>query len=670
MYKTAIYKTFEVVLKEMRIDAAEYLLRKPLQVEFADIGSGEALFDQLQLCAKNVDILSLPVSFSREELQSALSSIASPVVFIAGKENLSIYISCVSSNGKIICKEITTDENGDTIERDLDFVTFSELDLLSDKKGQIQAISFLPNRSVFSNNAGDADRQNDSLMKRFARLLKYERREIGFLLLYAIIAGIISLSLPLGVQSIVSFVSSGRIATSVVILIVLIIAGLLISGGMQVMQLYLAERIQQKLFTKAAFEFAQLIPRIRIESVLKFYPPELVNRFFEIVSLQKGTATILLEFSGAVLQIVFGLLLLSLYHPVFIILSIILITILVIVMRLTGPSGLASSIEESKYKYKVANWLEELARSMITFKLMGNNTIAIQKTDDLVSGYLHARNKHFRVLSTQYILFVLFKTLVTGGLLVAGCLLVVNREISLGQFIAAEIVIILVMGAVEKLILKLDTVYDVLTSIDKIGQVTDLPTDNEGLSRIVPSQKGMHVKLEDVSYGFPDRDDNVLASINLEVKSGERLCISGSNSSGKTSLAHIVLGLLDGWEGRMQYDHLPLRSLDKDSLLTQIGSYIVQGGLFDGTLHDNIAVGRKITIDKILEAIKFAGLGEYLGGLNEGLNTRLVGGAMRIPGSIIRKILLARAIAGNPRLLVLDDFLLGVQYKEKLRILN
>lgn len=539
----------------------------------------------------------------------------------------------------------------------------------------VMVLSVIPNKPLYGKSDDKKGEKSDTrgwpLFRRLGNVLRHEKREIGFLFLYAVIAGVISLSLPLGVQSIVGFVSSGRIATSVVVLIILIVLGLLISGGMQIMQLYLAEYIQQRLFSKTAFEFAFRVPRIKIESVLKEYPPELVNRFFEIVTLQKGIAVLLLEFSAALLQIMFGLVLLSLYHPLFILLGLVLVTMLVLVFRITGPRGLETSIEESKYKYKVANWLEELARSMITFKLLGDQTMAINRTDNLVSQYLFARGKHFKILAGQYLSFVLFKTIITGGLLIAGCILIVQKEINLGQFIASEIVIILIMGSVEKLILKLDSVYDVLTSIDKIAHVTELPVDQPGTIIMPRKNSGMHIKIERLAYRFPDRRDPVLSGVNLEIRKGEHVCISGNNASGKTSLVNIMLGLLDSWEGAIAYDGIPLRNINKESMLSQVGDFVSQEELLDGSLIDNIKVGRtELTIDDVMAAIDCAGLQDYLNGLPEGIETRLVGGGRRVPGSVARKIIIARAVVGSPRLLLLDDFLMGVERKEKQRILD
>jgi ABC-type bacteriocin/lantibiotic exporter with double-glycine peptidase domain len=670
MRTESLNKLFELVLISYGKDPDAYLLKNPDQdKQFEPDGTEESLLNIVSSFGADRNIIVIRDALKVEDAAVFIAEADYPMaIVLRHNSRVSLFALIPTREGSKAAfrfNDIVSEIDAEELMREI----------VSDRanSGEVLNIAtFLPNDSLLNPDTVDEEEETRwPLMKRLAKLASHERREIGFILIYAVIAGLISLSLPLGVQSIVSFVSGGQISTSVIVLIVFIILGLLISGGMQIMQLYLSERIQQRLFSKTAFEFAFRVPRVRLESVLKEYPPELVNRFFDIVTLQKGTATLLLEFSAAILQITFGLLLLSLYHPMFIVLSLFLVLALVVFLRITGPRGLATSLAESKYKYKVANWLEEIARSLTTFKLAGDDRLALNKTDYYVSNYLYARGRHFKVLAGQYVGFVLFKTVVTGGLLVAGCLLVVEREINLGQFIASEIVIILIMGAVEKIILKLDTVYDVLTSIDKISYVTGLPVDYKGGVILPASDKGIALSIRNLSYRFTDRSDFTLDGFSLDVKPGEKVCIAGSNGSGKTSLLNILLGLLNSWNGTITYDGIPLRNLDKDALLAKTGDYVSQETMFEGTLLENLTLGRPdVNIKDVINAVKCVGLTDYVNSLPEGFETRVVSGGTRTPGSVARKVLLARALTGQPRLLLLDDLLLGVERKEKQRIME
>ena len=510
------------------------------------------------------------------------------------------------------------------------------------------------------------------MFNKLLTILASERKTIIYVLLYSVFAGIISLSLPLGVQSLVGFISSGQVVTSSIVLIGFILFGILINGIMIIMQLELVEYIQQRLFSKTAFSFAFKIPRIKPEAILKYYPPELMNRFFDTMTLQKGLSTILIDFSGAVLQTVFGIILLAFYHPLFLVLGTVLMLALIMILRITGPKGLKTSLRESAFKYFVVNWLEEIARSISTFKLAGNTSFALEKTDYFVSNYVKAREDHFRVLKIQYYSFVIFKTVITALLLIFGAVLIVNRQINLGQFIAAEIVIILIMNAIEKIILKLDIVYDVMVSVEKLTDVTGLPTEQySGIELPIEKGRGISLSLEKVSYRYPDRIQPALDHINLKIDEGERICIAGSNGSGKSSLINIILGLFETYEGTITYNGISLRDLNVASLRAHIGDYVAQEGIFEGTILENITLGRNtVSMQDVLWAVEAAGIHNYINALPEGFSTKMVGGGIRVSESVSRKIIIARNIVQRPALLILDDFLLGVERKEKRRILE
>lgn len=489
---------------------------------------------------------------------------------------------------------------------------------------------------------------------------------------YAVAAGLISLMLPLGIQSIIGFVSSGQVTTSVVVLISLIVLALLIVGGLQVMQLWLVEFIQQRLFARTASEFAYRIPRFQPEALHKHNPPELMNRFFDVVSLQKGLAKILVDFSTALIQIIFGLILLSFYHPYFIFFGFFLLIALYLIIWVTADKGIDTSIKESKYKYKLVAWLEEMARSLSTFKLVGHTNLPMDRTNNYVKKYLDVRRKHFKVLMTQYYSFVGFKTFITGGLLVLGCILVVQREINIGQFVASEIIIILIMTAVEKIIIKLDSVYDVLTSLDKIGQVTDLPIEEvKGIKlEEVALDGGLSLQAKNLSYHFPDSKKIALENVSFNIKPSERVCLAGFNSSGKSTLISILLGLLPSYKGSLSFNGVSMHDLHKGNLRSLIGDNISAEQVFDGTLLENITLGRDLPMKDILWAIELTELSDFVGTLQDGLYTYLTGGSRRLPGSVARKVVMARSLVQRPKLLIIDNYWAGMAKKDRLEFLR
>ncbi len=514
---------------------------------------------------------------------------------------------------------------------------------------------------------------NISPLKRFFSLINVDRQEIISIYIYAMFNGILSLTLPLGIQAIINLISGGQVSTSWIILVLFVIAGVGLTGIMQIMQLSISENLQQKIFTRSAFEFAYRIPRLKLESVDKYHIPELVNRFFDTLSVQKGLSKILMDFSSASLQIVFGLILLSLYHPFFIIFSMLLIVVAYFIFRLTAPYGLKTSLAESKRKYEVAHWLEELGRTMETFKLAGKSPLPMDKTDEVVQDYLGSRKAHFKSLLIQYINLIGFKVVIAAGLLVIGGLLVINQQMNIGQFVASEIIIILVLSSVEKLILSMETIYDVLTAIEKIGTVTDIPLERDTGSKSSSLEKseGVTIHLNNVSYRFKDSSNNALTNINLKLASGEKVCLSGFGGAGKSLLLQIVAGLYQDFTGSVLYNSIPLGNWCIEDLRSAIGDSLSREDIFRGTLFENIALNKpNVTIEDVHKSASVLGLDSYVESLPEGYNTMMMPEGKSLPKSIRLKIMLARCISGKPQLLLLGDNFNQLNYSDKQRLLD
>ncbi|MCB9272393.1 MAG: ATP-binding cassette domain-containing protein [Lewinellaceae bacterium] len=327
-----------------------------------------------------------------------------------------------------------------------------------------------------------------------------------------------------------------------------------------------------------------------------------------------------------------------------------------------------TSLKESKFKYEVAYWLEEIARAMSTFKLSGGSTFSLNKTDGLVSSYLDSRKKHFRILLFQYGHIVAFKTLITAGLLFLGSYLVIGNQINIGQFVAAEIVVILVMNSVEKLILSMETIYDVLTALEKLGSVTDLPIEQEkGLDfGQVDTGHGLTVRAENLTYRFQDSERDTLDGLCLEVKAGEKLCIAGYNGAGKSTFLQILAGLYTDYQGSISYNGFPLRNLDVNSLRQHISDYSAREDIFRGTILENITFAcPDVGIDEVVRVAQSIGLSSFIESLPDGYETMLLPEGRNIPQNIRTRIILARCIISKPRLLAVEGFFYGVEQGDR-----
>lgn len=509
-----------------------------------------------------------------------------------------------------------------------------------------------------------------SPVSRILNLLKLEKNEITSVYFYAILNGLIQLSLPIGVQAIIGYVMGASMRASLVVLITLVVLGVLFAGIMQVNQMKIIEKIQQKLFVRYSFAFAEHIPKLDLKKNDTLYLPELVNRFFDVPLLQKSLSKILLDIPTAVIQIIFGLTLLSFYHPAFILFGIVLVTILYAILKYSGGKGLETSLQKSKYKYKVAAWLEDMARVIKSTKLAKKTDMHLQKTDEQVSNYLIARNNHFNVLLFQFNVLIIFKTVVTAAMLIVGTMLMIEQQLTVGQFIAAEIVILLVLNSVEKLIINLGSIYDTLTAIEKASEIMDKPVETSGNIQLQDVSTGVNLEIKNLSFSYND-EFNVLEDVSFRVAGNEKLCITGPDSSGKTTLLRLMAGSYTDFKGAILIDGLPLGNYNLDSLRAQTGVLLNQQDIFHGTLWENITMGNTlINLEYVnLIAIK-TGLSDFISSLKNGYDTLLDPTGKRLPKNVVHRILLVRALVNKPRLLLLEEPWLNFSNKHRTQIIE
>lgn len=604
-------------------------------------------------------------TLSPEDLVQRLSVFPIPFIVFKGQEPVLLQLSAKGDG------LVWTHANGNESAVDESFINSlqSESDLMQGnaESSNIGILALVPIKMADETQ----DKRIQSPLKRFASLLKEERKNIWHIYIYAILAGILGLTLPLGVQSVVSLISGGLFLRPVVLLTAFVVIGVLLTGFMQIMQMTIVENVQQRIFTRTAIDFAFRIPRINMEKILKTYAPELINRFFDVLTIQKGLTKILVDLITALLQILFGLLLLSLYHPFFAFFGLFLVAVLFVLFFFTWKKGLQTSLEESKYKYKIVHWLEELGRNLITFKIASNSPLPMEKLEMNLGGYLSRRKAHFKVLLSQFRGFVFFKTGIVGSLLILGSFLVIDRQISVGQFVAAELVIILVISAIEKLILHLDNIYDVLTAVEKLANLTDLPLESEsGLIDLDTSkQRGFSIEAKNLSYVYPDAKQPALRNAHLKIDSCESIAIIGGEGSGKTTLMYVLAGILESYSGELYFDGNSLRDVNKRLLRDRIGDSLSHEHIFEGTLYENLTLKRDgIGASDLQKVLDITELKEYVAKLPDGLKTHLIASGKGMSSAITKKIVLARSLLAEPRLVVFDDFFfnLDVAFKKRL----
>ncbi|PIO48793.1 MAG: ABC transporter [[Chlorobium] sp. 445] len=507
------------------------------------------------------------------------------------------------------------------------------------------------------------------IFNRLIELLKEERRDFGVVIAYAMIVGVLSLVVPLSASAIVNSVMLGVFTNQLVWLCIIVAIGLLIVGIFDVMKQYVVDVLQRRIFVRTAFEIAHRLPRMKQSSLENEYTPELVNRFFDVLTIQKTVGKFLLDGVSATLVMVIGLFLLAIYHPFFILFNLSLIAFVPVLIFVLGRGGLVSSIKESKKKYALASWLEEVGRCQTSFKLFGTPEYIYERVDSIAVEYIKARHKHFMVLARQIAGSVFFRAVAIVGVLGVGGSLVIQGQLSIGQLVAAELIIIAMLSSIEKLVSQFAEHYDLLTAIDKLSYLVDKPLEREEGESFEKRPVPPNIKITNLSFSYPD-GHQVFRGLSLFIKSGSRVSLVGESGAGKTTLASLLVGIYPPDKGIIEFDNSDITRLDLRDIRRTVGIVMPENEIFDGTIAENILMGRHFPQEQIDWALKTAQIYEAIRALPDRLDTMLNSAGNNLPLGLIRRIIFARVIIAKPCILILDEAFGGLEERTKLQLIQ
>ncbi len=491
---------------------------------------------------------------------------------------------------------------------------------------------------------------------RLLQLLKPEFSDIWVIIVFSLVTGLLALATPLAVESLVNTVAFGRLLQPVIILALMLLAFLSFSAALLGLQTYVAEIIQRRLFARVAADLSFRLPRVVPAALDGQSGRELVNRFFDVVTVQKATASLLLDGISLVLSTLIGMTVLAFYHPWLLGFDIVLLALIAFAIFVLGGGAVDSSIKESKAKYKVAAWLEDLVSCGTAFRYRGAAEFALDHADHLTYEYLSARKKHFWIVMRQIIFALGMQTVASTVLLGLGGWLVISGQLTLGQLVAAELIVTVIVGSFAKLGKHLQSYYDLLASVDKLGILFDLPMERQDGLLKMPHHQPAEVTVSNVSCAMPHHASHT-QQINLTVESGARLMLMGPSGTGKSQLLDLLFGLRTPAEGHVSINGIDPRDLRLDALRNHV-ALVRDIEIFSGSLEENVHLERpNVSTSDVREALERVGLIDDILRLPDGLNTHFVETGFPLSPNQSRKLMLARAIVGRPRLLLIDGLI-------------
>jgi ABC-type bacteriocin/lantibiotic exporter with double-glycine peptidase domain len=510
-----------------------------------------------------------------------------------------------------------------------------------------------------------------SPQERLRQILWSEKQDLWVVVAYGVCAGLFTLVVPIAVQALVNTIGFGTMMQPILVLTFLVLSILGFAGLMRTMQSYVMEIIQQRIFARISMDLAFRLPRVRIEAYDLNQGTELVNRFFDVLIVQKSAAIIVLDGIAIGLQSILGMILLAFYHPYLLAFDFVLLLSMLFVVFVLGKKAIQTSIDESKAKYAVAAWLEELAKNPLAFKSYGGPEYALLRSDELTTRYVESRKKHFRILLRQIAGSFALQVLASALLLGLGGWLVIQRQLTLGQLVASELVVTTVVAGFAKFGKYLETYYDLIAAADKLGYLFDLPLERS--TGEIPPQpsRPSTVSLKGISFKHPSGIKS-LSDVNLEIKAGSRIAILGDNGSGKSTLVSLLFGLRKPEGGLIEIDGMDLREVAIENLRPHV-SFVRGIEIFHGTILENVRVNRpSIPLQDVRDTLDSLDLLGNIARLPDGLLTSLSGDQCPLSSGQMQRLMLARAIVGKPKLLIVDESLDNVDsesYKKVIEVL-
>ncbi len=498
---------------------------------------------------------------------------------------------------------------------------------------------------------------------RFFGLLKPERHDILVILAFSVVNGVLLLATPLAVDAVVNNIAFGGqeqvYVQALLVLTFALFVFLLLLAVLRGAQHVVMEIVQRRLFLRVMADLAWRLPRIEASALREKSGPELVNHFFEVTTVQKGSSLLLLEGINVVLSALIGLVVLAFYHPFLLAFDLVLLILLVFVVFGLGRGAVETSVRESYAKHAVAGWLEQILLFPLLFKSRGAPELALSRADALGREYLEARRAHYRVLLRQIAGLLGLQAVANAALLTIGGALVLQGELTLGQLVASELIVGAIVSSVAKFDKQLESWYDAMASADKLGHLADLPVEREHGERPKQRSGPAELELRKVTFGY-DPDRPLFRDLDLCFRPGTHVAVVSAAGYGASTLLDLCYGLLEPQQGMVLVDGIGVRHWDLEALRHEVA--LVRGTeIVEGTIAENVRLGRDdLSLDDVRRALEGVGLMDAVLQFPDGLDTYLKPGGRPLSSTQRSRLVLARAIIGRPRLLLLDELLEGL----------
>ena len=490
------------------------------------------------------------------------------------------------------------------------------------------------------------------------KLISLESQDLYAILAFALASGVMALATPIAVQALVNTIAFGVLIQPLVVLMLMLFGCLALNSALNGLQIFVVEMLQRRLFVRLVSQMTHTLVEGRLDHPLFKKGSALSNYYFEVMTVQKTWSNLLLDGLSYGLQTLIGLILLAFYHPALLGFDALIIASLYGIFRVLGKDGVETAVAESEAKHHVASWLQELPQHPWATRYGKGKAWALKRSNHLTESYLQRSHDHFKVLMKQQVAILGLYAVANTALLGLGGWMVIERQLTLGQLVAAELIVSAMLSGVTRLGKTITSYYDLMAAMDKLSYLLDLPDEPQS-----PNEAPRDLEFTQISVDhlIIERDENdhrtgfVLPD--LKIGRGEKCVLLSPDSGTSRKLLESIGGLRPPTGGNIAINGIDNRILGLTALREQTG-LAMKPEWFQVSILENIRLGNSsIALEQILESLRVVGLDRVIQGLPEGANTTLSITGLPLDDEQLARLTLARAIVSQPRLLLVGPLI-------------
>jgi putative ABC transport system ATP-binding protein len=496
------------------------------------------------------------------------------------------------------------------------------------------------------------------------RILAEESSFFWLITIYGIAVSILSLSVPMAVQFLINSIAFTALIQPIIVLTAIIFVLLSIYGVLNILQFWVSENFKRRFFARISCDVGLTLLHAENKVFEEANQVEMVNRFFESVTIQKKIPKFFTKTFATILQTIVGLILISFYHPLFLVFSFFMIISICLIWKFFYKKAVVASFYESRRKYDLAGWLEDIAGKNKSFKSEQGLNYGKFKINFITGQYLKERKKHFRNLFSQIILLFGLYAIAASLVLMIGGYLILKQQLTIGQLVAAELVMSVIFYGVTNLGLEFEEFYDLIAACEKLSQFKNIPLEKNGSVRI--AEKINCITLDNATYHYFNND----YKFNLTFEYSKNYLIRSKGFSTQKVLIDLINGFSTCEQGAVFFNEIDIKSLDRYSLRDKI--YVIDNSpLIEGTLKEYLTFNNKnISSKDIEDVVNKIGLKKAINRNEEKIETRVLPSGW--PFSESEKIMLkfARALLHNPQIIIITEIFDMIDPKIRKNILH